>query len=178
MPFFSKFTKIEYSNHILWRNIYFLYNARLSLYSRTTNCCFLTAAIMPTRLKSDTPPVNLLSTFRGRREFLWNSAGAFSFTTHTNVWAEAGSGSITQEIARRTLTFFFEALKGFTTTMCSSSFNSVPECGSHYCLEFTSVRSWPDWMSLGETFWQTDGEAAAFSARFFLPEQPLTLHSR
>lgn len=53
----SKFTKIEYSNHILWRNIYFLYNARLSLYSRPTNCCFLTAAIMPTRLKSDAPPV-------------------------------------------------------------------------------------------------------------------------
>lgn len=54
---FSKFTKIEYSNHILWRNIYFFYNARLSLYSRPTNCCFLTAAIMPTRLKSDAPPV-------------------------------------------------------------------------------------------------------------------------
>lgn len=64
---FSKFTKIEYSNQILWRNIYFFYNARLSLFSRPTNCCFLAAAIMPTRLKSDAPPVNLLSTFRGRR---------------------------------------------------------------------------------------------------------------
>lgn len=107
---FSKFTKIEYSNNILWRNIYFLYNVRLSLYSRPTNCCFLTAAIMPTRL-SQTRLQWICSEHSedgGQpREFLWNPAGAFSFTTHTNVWAEAGSGSITQEIAWKTLTFLW-----------------------------------------------------------------------
>lgn len=105
----SKFTKIEYSNHILWRNIYFLYNARLSLYSRPTNCCFRTADSSQTRLQWI---CSVHSEDGGQpREFLWLSAGAFSYTTHTNVWAEAGSGSITQEIAWRTLTFFFWSVK-------------------------------------------------------------------
>lgn len=170
---FSKFTKIEYSNHILWRNIYFLLTLSVQPNYKL---------LLPNSCDHAAPPVNLLSTFRGRRSAVGISPTFSRCVFFHNSHKCVSRGRFRFYYARdcmEDINFFFEALKGFTTMMCSYSFNCPRMWLSlWFGEEFSSVRSSPDWMSLGEKFRQIDSEAAVFPARFFLPVQPLTLHTR